>query len=98
MTALGTVKSTARLTARCRGRDAILDASAVKNDFFGHSYVGPPFFADLRQVIQGISSPARVSREDEIYRLKKSRTGCALSANNFTTSATTQTNKTSGTT
>jgi esterase/lipase superfamily enzyme len=51
----------------------VIDASAVKNDFLGHSYDGPPFFADLRQVMQGTPAAARpgLTRENDIYRLKK---------------------------
>lgn len=63
------------LAAAALGKNVdIIDASAVKNDFLGHSYDGPPFFDDLRQVLHGIPAGQRrgLSAENQIYRLRKS--------------------------
>ena len=51
----------------------IIDASAARNDFLGHSYDGPLFFNDLRQVMQGVPADKRATLvpENQIYRLVK---------------------------
>ncbi len=51
----------------------VIDASVARNNFLGHSYDGPLFFRDLRQVVQGAPATARttLAAEADIFRLKK---------------------------
>jgi esterase/lipase superfamily enzyme len=55
------------------GKDVdVIDATAAKNDFIGHSYDGPAFFSDLGPAMRGVPAAQRasLSAENGIYKLK----------------------------
>ncbi len=53
----------------------IIDASAAKLDWLGHSYDSPPLFADIRNLLHGLKLEERAEktltqdRRTKIYRL-----------------------------
>jgi len=55
----------------------VIDASAAKSDWIGHSYDGPPLFEDIRALLQGATLEERIGKTLErnpvtkVYRLKK---------------------------
>ena len=55
----------------------VIDASAAKTDWIGHSYDGPPLFEDIRALLRGATLEERSGKTLEqnpvtkVYRLKK---------------------------
>ena len=55
----------------------VIDASAAKTDWIGHSYDGPPLFEDIRALLHGATLEERTGKTLEqnpvtkVYRLKK---------------------------
>ena len=55
----------------------VIDASAAKSDWIGHSYDGPPLFEDIRALLQGATLEERIGKTLErnpvtkVYPLKK---------------------------
>jgi esterase/lipase superfamily enzyme len=55
----------------------VIDASAAKTDWIGHSYDGPPLFEDIRALLHGATLEERSGKTLEqnpvtkVYRLKK---------------------------